>query len=110
MTVDPALLTRWINLDQEIREKTEEKAKLSAEMAADMTPGDEVRLPDGGGVRLMPGVGQFSHDVAYTVLPADVFAHIAAPRASAQLARDFLPPALYDLCKKPPGDPYLRKI
>ena len=77
---------------------------------AELQPGDEIKMQSGAGVRLVPGVQRFDPALAEQILPADLLASISQTHASAKMAANILPPALYDQCRKPAGNPYLKRL
>ena len=105
----------WLDADLDVKEATERKAKIAAQLMAELKPGDEIKMQSGAGVRLVPGVQRFDPALAEEILPAELLALISRTTASAKMASalvssGILPPALYDQCRKPAGDPYLKRL
>jgi hypothetical protein len=100
------LATRLADVQQRIRDLTEQENELKAKLAANLEAGT---YPTPTGRNLVVSVGAaFDQATAMVVLPHDVRMRCLVPVLDAKRVKQEVPPALYAQCQKPHAKPTVK--
>lgn len=103
------LTEKWLELDLEIRERMELKARVTTALIEFLPPGTQIG-GQGGAIKIMAPINRFDPAKARALLPADVYASICTTEPSGKLAREVLSPETYDQLQRSTGEGFVRRV
>jgi hypothetical protein len=105
-----ALVNDYLDLIEATEKNARRKEELTAEIVAKVPPGGKVEVLPGVGIRVQHPARRWSDTEAEKILTADQLALITVTKLSGTKAADMLPGALVDLCKVPGTRPTVVRL